>query len=180
MAGQRRHRAGRILIGIGIMIVVAATPFLILSRYAGGWGVPYFTFTTSRGSTCTNDFTGYHCDDLTLADVEWWGDVDFPAHTVVVSSHYKSTNEFTLDAELEIPAAAEKSTAAKLTKIFGGCVQDHPTTLNTDGLTKMCVRANDASDPMLADKPMSNTLYVVTTAYRHGGGMVVGLHEASR
>ncbi len=34
----------------------------VVTRYAGGWGVPYFSFTSERGSHCTNDFAGYTCD----------------------------------------------------------------------------------------------------------------------
>ncbi len=48
----------------------------MVTRYAGGWGVPYFSFTSERGSRCTNDFAGYTCDPVTLADVEFFGDVE--------------------------------------------------------------------------------------------------------
>ena len=68
MERERRHRTLRILIGITVMIILAGAPFVILSHYAGGWGVTYFKFTTDRGTTCTNDFTGYHCNRVTLAD----------------------------------------------------------------------------------------------------------------
>src|SRR3954468_5869717 len=100
---QGRHRAGRILIGIGVMIIVTVLPFVILSRFAGGWGVPFFSFITDRGSMCTNDLTGYHCDRLTVADIRWWGDISLPDGTTVVRSHYKSTHNFSLDAVVEVP-----------------------------------------------------------------------------
>jgi len=179
MAAQR-HRGRRILLGIAIMIVIAAIPFVILSRYAGGWGVPYFTFTTDRGSTCTNDFTGYHCDDVSVADIEWWGDIDLPDSTVVASSHYKATHDFTLDAVVWVAKADVKHTYASVNKTFGGCLAEHPTRLDTEGLRSVCVRANDASDSSDPDDPFADTLYEITTGVRKDGTMVIGIHEESR
>ena len=40
--------------------------------------MPYFPFTSDRGSTCKNTLTGYACSPLTLADVEYFGDIDLP------------------------------------------------------------------------------------------------------
>lgn len=162
------------------MIIVAATPFVILSRYAGGWGVPYFTFVTDRGTTCTNDFTGYHCDHLTKADIEWWGDIRLPARTRLISSYYKSTNNFRLDALMEIPASKQKWMTAELQKSFGPCLADHPTRMDTTGLRKLCVRANDVSDSIDSSKPLADTLYEVTTGFRKNGAMYLNLHEESR
>ncbi|GAB3925300.1 hypothetical protein GCM10011575_05360 [Microlunatus endophyticus] len=179
MARERRRRAARILIGIGVMIVLAATPFFILSKYAGGWGVPYFSFVTSRGTTCTNDFTGYTCDHLTRADIEWWGDLTLPTGTKILSSHYESTHDFTLDALVEIPVADQKHTLAELQKSFGDCIADHPTSMDTTGVKKLCVRANDASDPM-DSSPLSDTLYEISTGYRANGALVLNIHEQSR
>ncbi|QGN33108.1 hypothetical protein [Microlunatus sp. Gsoil 973] len=180
MAAARRHRAGRILIGIVIMIIVAAIPFVILSRYAGGWGVPYFSFVTDRGTTCVNDFTGYHCGNLTRADIEWWGDIKLPVGTKLISSHYKSTHDFTLDALVEIPVAKQKPTLRSLEKSFGKCVADHPTVMDTTGLKRICVRANDASEDSDSSRPLADTLYEVTSAYRRNGALLVNIHEESR
>lgn len=179
MAREKRRRAARILIGIGVMIVLAAAPFFILSRYAGTWGVPYFSFVTTRGTTCTNDFTGYTCDNLTRSDIDWWGDLSLPAHATLISSHYKSTSDFTLDALVGIPVAEQKHTLGTLQKSFGRCIPGHPTAMDVTGLKKVCVRANDASDPM-DSSPLSDTLYVVTTGYRHNGELLVSVHEESR
>lgn len=162
------------------MIILAATPFVILSHFAGGWGVPYFTFTTDRGTTCTNDFTGYHCDNLTKADVEWWGDLNLPEGTRLISSHYKATHDFTLDALMEIPVAEQKPMLASLAKSFGPCIPEHPTRMDTTGLTKICVRANDASDTTDSSKPLADTLYEVTTGFRKNDALVVSVHEQSR
>lgn len=180
MAREKRHRAGRILIGIGIMIIVAATPFVVLSKFAGGWGVPYFTFVTDRGTTCTNDFTGYHCDNLTRADIIWWSDAQLPQGTRLIRSHYKSTNDFSLDALVQVPAAESKQTLAALGKTFGPCRPDHPTQLTTPGLTHLCVRANDATEEIESSKPLSDVLYEVSSGYRKSGDLLVAINEQSR
>jgi hypothetical protein len=178
---QGRHRAGRILIGIGVMIIVAALPFVILSRFAGGWGVPFFSFTTDRGSLCTNDLTGYHCDRLTVADIRWWGDISLPDDTRVVSSYYKSTHNFRLDAVVEVPPSSAAQTYLNLRRTFGDCIHDHPTSLDTDGLGHVCVMANDASDPLADAGPMRDTIYEIGTAIRKADGVrMIAIHEASR
>jgi hypothetical protein len=51
---------------LGSVLVALA----ILTQYAGAWGVPYFSFTTDRDSTCKNGLAGYTCSAMTLADVE--------------------------------------------------------------------------------------------------------------
>ena len=75
----------------------------ILTRFAGAWGVPYFTFTSERGSECTNNFTGYVCTPITLAEVEFYADLDLPDDTEVVSGTYRSTHDYQLEALLEVP-----------------------------------------------------------------------------
>ena len=66
--GPRRRKALHILIGTVLMGGFVVLAFVVLSRYAGSWGVPYFSFTTERGSTCINHFAGYTCTQLTLAE----------------------------------------------------------------------------------------------------------------
>ena len=67
------------------MLGSVAVTLAILTQYAGAWGVPYFTFRTDRGSMCKNDLTGYTCSPMTLADVEYFGDVDLPDNSSVIS-----------------------------------------------------------------------------------------------
>ena len=43
------------------MLAFVALAFWVVSRQAGAWGVPYFSFTSAHGSRCTNGFTGYTC-----------------------------------------------------------------------------------------------------------------------
>lgn len=162
------------------MIVLVIGGFLILSRYAGGWGVPYFSFTTDRGSLCTNDFTGYHCDNVSKADVVWWGDLTLPDSAAVESARYKSTHDFTLDAVVRVPKADAAHTYASLRKTFGDCIADHPTRLDTDGLGGVCVMANDASDSTGDSTPLADTLYEITTGVEKDGTLVIGIHEESR
>ncbi|SDT31800.1 hypothetical protein SAMN04489812_5153 [Microlunatus soli] len=161
------------------MIVLAAIPFVILSRYAGDWGVPYFSFQTERGSTCTNDIAGYHCDDVTVEDIRWWGDISLPSSTTVLSSHYRATHDFTLDAVVAVPKQDRPKTSAAINRTFGTCQSGHPTQLDTTGLSGVCTRANDATLSSSSSK-FSDTLYEVTTGIRKDGTMVVGIHEESR
>lgn len=162
------------------MIVLVAIPLVILSRYAGGWGVPYFSFQTDRGSSCTNDIAGYHCDDVTVEDIRWWGDIDLPSSTTVVSSQYQATHDFTLDAVVEVPKKNAAKTLAGIDKTFGGCQDGHPTQLDTKGLAKVCTRANDATTSSESAAQFADTIYEVTTGSRKDGTLVVGIHEESR
>ena len=66
---ERQNKAMRISIGLMLMAGFVLILFGLVTRYAGSWGVPYFSFTSERGSPCTNKLTGYICDPLTLADV---------------------------------------------------------------------------------------------------------------
>jgi hypothetical protein len=77
----------------------------ILTQYAGAWRVPYFSFTTDRGSTCKNALAGYTCSAMTLADVEYIGNIDFPDNSSVVAGSYRSTNDYQMEAIVEVPAA---------------------------------------------------------------------------
>lgn len=162
------------------MIVLVAIPLVILSRYAGGWGVPYFSFNTDRGSTCTNDLTGYHCDTVSVSDIQWWGDIKLPSETTVLSSHYKSTSDFTLDAVVAVPKKDASQTLKSTNKTFGSCQADHPTQLDTIGLKKVCVRANDATISSDRSGPFADTLYEITTGARSDGSLIIGIHEESR
>src|SRR5215218_9585933 len=73
-----RHQALRVLGGTLLMLGSVAVALAILTQYAGAWGVPYFSFTTDRGSTCKNALAGYTCSAMTLADVEYIGNLDLP------------------------------------------------------------------------------------------------------
>ena len=68
--------------------------------------MPYFSFTSERGSTCTNNFTGYTCTPLTLAEVEYYGEFDLPDDTTVISG--------TLPLDPRLPAGGRARGAPRL------------------------------------------------------------------
>ena len=158
----------------GFVLVTLA----ILTHYAGAWGVPYFTFTSERGSKCTNDFTGYTCSPLTLAEVEFYADLDLPDDTSVVSGSYRSTHDYQLDAVLEVPATSAAAALKNLMTAFGRCMPDQPSPLNATGLTSVCVMANintftEAGEP-------ASRVYVVGTGLRKDGHRPIALSIKSR
>ena len=92
----------------------------MLTRYAGAWGVPYFSFTSERGSTCTNNFTGYTCTPITLAEVEFFGEFDLPDDTTVISGHATARPTTTCWRPLlEVPRASSAAALKSLNSNFG-------------------------------------------------------------
>ena len=88
------------------MLGSVAVALAILTHYAGAWGVPYFSFTTDRGSTCKNALAGYTCSPMTLADVEYFGDVNLPDDSSVVAGTYHATHDYQMEAVVEVPSAS--------------------------------------------------------------------------
>ena len=131
---KRRFQPLRVLIGILLMFAFALGTLAIMVRYAGGWGVPYFSFTTENGSRCTNTLTGYECQSMTLADVEFFGRVDLPDNTRVVSASYQSTHDYRLDALLDVPARSADAALYELNETFGKCGKQQPQPLAISGL----------------------------------------------
>src|SRR3954451_9072901 len=101
-----RHQALRILGGTMLMLGSVLGALAILTQYAGTWGVPYFSFTTDRGSTCKNGLAGYTCSAMTLADVEYISNVDLPDDSSVVAGTYHSTHDYQLEAVIEVPSTS--------------------------------------------------------------------------
>src|SRR5689334_12991411 len=99
-------KAVRVLVGIVGMALFIGIVAVLLLRHAGVWGVPYFPFTSDRGSQCRNTLTGYVCSPLNLADVEYWAEIDLPDSTVVKEGTYTATHDYQLTASLIVPAAA--------------------------------------------------------------------------
>ncbi len=163
--------------GILLMIAFVSISLGLLLLYAGRWGVPFFSFTTDRGSACTNNVTGYTCDQLTLADVEFYGEVDLPDDTVVVEGVYRSTHDFTLDAELEVPSPSAGAALTKLNEAYGPCRENHPLPLS-NGLSGACVMAND--DAVTTADDVGSRLFTVGTGVRKDGVRLVTLSIRSR
>jgi hypothetical protein len=151
----------------------------LLTSRAGAWGVPYFSFETERGSSCTNNLTGYTCQPVTLADVQFYGDVTLPADTLVVKSRYHATHDFQIEASLLAPAKSAPAALAGLHESFGPCQANHPAPMPTAGLTGVCVLANDDAT-ITRDSDTSSRLYVVGTALRADGSRLIVMTIQSR
>lgn len=175
---QRGRKALRVLIGIALMALFVLCALSIVLRYAGGWGVPYFSFSTDRGSPCVNNIAGYTCTPTTLADVEYFGDVDLPADTRVVSGTYRATHDYQLNAVLEVPAKSAPAALKALNASFGPCRADQPSPVNTTGLTKICIMAND--DAALDNGEPSSRVFSIGTGLRKDGTRLIGLAIRSR
>ena len=145
----------------------------VVTRYAGGWGVQYFSLTSERGSHCTNDFAGYTCEPVTLADVEFFGDVDLPEDSTIISGTYRSTHDYRLDAVLQVPAPHAGAALSGLHESFGKCQPGHPSPLNTAGLTKICVLANDTT--YTASGEPDSRLFTIGTGLRKDGTRVISM-----
>ena len=159
---------------LGSVLVALA----VLTQYAGAWGVPYFSFTTDRGSTCKNALAGYTCSAMTLADVEYISNVDLPDDSSVVAGTYRSTYDYQMEAIVEVPAATANQALASLNQAFGDCIKELPSPMSTKGIRDNCVMANaDAVDE--SDEP-SSRLYMIGTGVRTDGTRVIGMVIKSR
>ncbi len=156
-----------------MMAAFVSASLFIVTRYAGGWGVPYFSYTSERGSVCTNDFTGRTCTPLTLADVEFFSDLDLPNDTRVISGTYRATHDYRLDAVLEVPPAGAAKALAALNDGFGKCQPGHPSPLDRRGLTKLCVLANDNS--YTASGEPDSRLFTIGTGLRKDGTRAISM-----
>jgi hypothetical protein len=160
------------------LVLAVLVALLILARFAGAWGVPYFSTTTERGSRCVNTFTGFECESLTPADVGYFGDVELPPDTRVVSSHYRQTHDYQLDAVLEVPPGGAKAALANLHDTYGPCVKAHPSPFSERHLTSLCILANDQVTTETGTP--DSRLFVVGTALRADKTLVVNLSVRSR
>ncbi len=163
-----------------MMLGSVAVVFAILTQFAGGWGVPYFSFPSGRGSSCTNDWTGYTCDQLTVEDLNWWAGTALPADTTVTSSHYVATHDYTLAATADVPKQQSAAALEALKASFGPCMEDQPAPMSTKGLTGVCVMADNLSDADSKDSSKSSRLYSVGTALRANGVRLVVFDVRSR
>jgi hypothetical protein len=181
-AADRRHRrlrkALRVLSFCVALVLGVGAALAVLFHYAGGWGVPYFSFRTERGSTCVNTFTGFRCDQLTLDDVRFFSGVDLPGSTRVVTSHYRSTHDYQLQATLEVPPAGARAAQLALADTFGRCVQGHPSPLSGQAVSGVCVLANDTE--VTESGVPDSRVFVVATGLRADKTRVVSLSVRSR
>ncbi len=167
----------RVLVGIVGMALFIGIVAVILLRHAGGWGVPYFPFTSDRGSQCRNTLTGYVCSPLNLADVEYWAEIDLPDSTVVKEGTYTATHDYQLNASLIVPAADAAAAQKALQASFGTC-GTRAAPMDTTGLTSVCVMAND--DAVVESEHAASRLWAVGTGKTADGNLVVGISIKSR
>lgn len=176
---ERRNKAIRVSVGILLMAAFVLILFGILTRYAGVWGVPYFSFTSERGSPCVNKLTGYVCEPLTLADLQFYGDVTLPPDTRVIRGTYTATHDYVLQARVEVSKPSAAAAMAALAEEFGRCVPGHPAPMGTTQLTSICVLANDDAVTRQGEPP--SRLYVIGTGIRADDGVrVIDLTIRSR
>ena len=175
---QPRHNALHVLGGIALMLGSVAVTLAILTQYAGAWGVPYFSFTTDRGSTCKNDLTGYTCSPMTLADVEYFGDVDLPDDSSVVAGTYRSTHDYQMEAVIDVPGGSAAQALTSLREAFGTCISELPSPVSTEDVQDTCVMAND--DIYSESDEPSSRLYLIGTGVRTDGTRVIAMVIKSR
>ena len=175
---ERQPKAIRIIAGTMAMAAFVIIALAIVAQYAGGWGVPYFRFTSDRGSPCRNNLTGYTCSPLTLADLEFYADIDLPDDSKIISGSYVATHDYQLDAQVTVPPASAKQALAALKDAYGACHPNHPSTLNGTGLREVCVLAND--DILTKGGDLSSRLYAIGTGLRADGTRLIALTMKSR
>lgn len=138
------RKAARVLIGTALMLLVVLVALGILMLNAGRWGVPYFSFTTDRGSRCTNTWTGYHCENITVADYNRWSDFALPDGTMLMKSSYtKDNNDFTIEAQLRTDAAHAEAVGLALVARYGACHSDGVRPIELVGYDQICLINSD-------------------------------------
>ena len=178
VATGRLKRWQAVLGGTALMLAFVAVVLLLLVRQAGQWGVPYFSFTSAHGSPCRNDLIGYTCTPLTLADIEFFGDVNLPNDATVVSGRYRATHDYQLDAQVKVPARSAASALKRLTTAYGRCGPTRPV-LPMTGLRQVCVMATDDGASPTGEQP-SSRIYSVATGVSKDGSRLVNLTVRSR
>jgi hypothetical protein len=176
---EQQPKVVRVIVGIMLMAAFVLIALSLVTQYAGSWGVPYFSFTSERGSPCKNKLTGFTCSPLTLADLEFYGDVDLPDDSVMISGRYTATHDYQLDAAVDVPARSANAALAALKDAYGDCVPGHPSPLSTTGLRQVCVVSNDDAIVDRTSEP-SSRLYVVGTGVRKDGSRPIVLTIKSR
>jgi hypothetical protein len=176
---ERQHRALRVFAGIAAMAAFVLVALAVVVQYAGSWGVPYFSFTSERGSPCRNDLSGYTCSPLTLADLEFYGDVDLPDDSKMISGTYKATHDYQLDATVEVPKASASAALTGLKEAYGECQASHPGPLNAKSFRNICVLSNDDVVSSRSSEP-SSRLYLIGTGLSKDGTRRIVITMKSR
>lgn len=173
---QRRRRPW-ITAGVMFALVVAAAIFITMN--AGRWGVPMFSFTNDHGSPCRNDWLGHSCTDLTRSDLERHLGLHLPAQARILSSHWKQTHDYELNARLIYPQDIAQEARAALTEKFGNCQEGLPSRLSElPDLSGLCVMTNEGvGQPGVAPGPR---IWRIATATQADGDTMVDIQLRSR
>lgn len=160
------------------MAAFVGTAWWMLTRFAGTWGVPYFSFTTDNGSSCTNNWTGYVCDSITPADYLLYTGQPVPRGTVIISGSYAVTHDFTVEAVLVSNKASAANAYKALTGAYGRCGAG-PTPDELSQATQICRMTTD-DDATATDKPPPDKTYTVVTGLLKNGQRVTVVQIQSR
>lgn len=174
---RRRHRRTWVSVGVMFALMTAVAVFIVLN--AGRWGVPMFPFTNDHGSPCRNDWLGHSCTNLTRSDLERHLGLQLPPGARVVSSHWKQTHDYELNARLIYPQAVAREGWDALTEKFGPCQQGLPSALSgVPDLSGLCVMTNEGGGQPGVDP--SSQIWRIATATQADGDTVVDIQLRSR
>lgn len=174
---ERKGKFLRVSGGVMLMTAFVIIALIVVTRYAGDWGVPYFSFETENGSTCKNTLTGFDCTEVSQADLELWAEVKLPPQTKIKEAEYLATHDYQLTAVVEFPKAAAAAGLKSLNTAYGKCLPSHVSPLDTKGLSQICVMSNDA---VTEAGTASSRLYIVGTGVRKDGSRVAAFQIRSR
>ncbi|MDN5725081.1 MAG: hypothetical protein L0G99_03990 [Propionibacteriales bacterium] len=174
-------KPARVLIGVLLMALVVGGCLLYLTRRAGEWGIPYFSFTTPGGSTCTNQWAGYTCEDVTDADFAEWAKLALPERTRLVEAKYTRTHNYQLRAVLRTEADPAVVDAAwrKIAQRFGRCQDIGVPPMEFVDYTDVCLINSRLGPPETSGVPAGEN-WTVSTAIAPDGTRLTIIDLASR
>lgn len=164
------------LIGAATALAILAIVFLILIVNAGRWGVPMFSFTNEYGSRCKNNWVGFTCSPMTLADVEARIGTQLPPQARVVSGTWTQTHDYQLDARLILPKDARETGLNQLKAVFGDC-KHFPGALKATEYADQCVMSNEG---LTVDGNPTPRIWTVSTGIGTDGNTAVQISVRSR
>jgi len=163
----------RVLLGTVCMVAVVAVGLGLLVSRAGEWGVPYFSFPTDNGTRCTNTWAGYECHDLTIADYDRWSDFPVPAgSTLVASSYSRTSNDFTVTAQLRTDSSHSEAVGKDLTTKYGACLPVGVRPVELVGYDKICLINSDLMRGT-QQVPLSRRWSIATGVAKDGSRLTV-------
>lgn len=178
---RRMPKPVRVLIGTLVMALLVGGGLFYLGSRAGEWGVPYFRFTTPGGSTCTNQWAGHVCEEITDADFAEWSHFTLPERTSIVEASYTRTHDYKLHAVLRTEADATAADKAwqQIAKRFGRCQDMGVPPIEFVDHTDICLINSRLRPPETEGVPTGET-WTVATAIAPDGTRLTIMDIASR